>query len=382
MSLVLATSGRSLADEPKEPETTGPSAPSSAPAAAPAETDSPQESKRACGEPGFVLFPIVFYSDETLLGGGLTTVLFKRNCDEDPTRAKDDSATAVLIYTMRNQFVGVLTGDAYFARAFFHLNPTLVFTRYPNNFYGFGNDTPLSVEEKYTPLHLSADVAFSVNPFEKIYLGLVTHVGYYDLLDFASDGLVADYNEKAPPQGLISGLGLRLVRDTRDDALYPTDGSWVSARAVFHHDAIGSDYDFTEVELDLRTYFPFALDSVWAFQFYGQLTTGAPPLDSVPRLGGDNLMRGYDQGRFRDNLYTVLQAEWRVPIIWRIGMTVFAAVGNVYDGLAAVRLDQIKPTGGVGLRMLLSKKRNINLRVDFGFSEEGFKFYLNILEAF
>jgi outer membrane protein assembly factor BamA len=152
--------------------------------------------------------------------------------------------------------------------------------------------------------------------------------------------------------------------------------------ALFYRDSFGGQLNFDEFELDARAYVPFVLHSVLALQFYGVAVAGQPPFHYLPQIGGQYLLRGLELGRYRDRVYTAVQAEWRVPLFWRIGAVAFVGIGNVYPGLAEVRLDDFKATGGLGLRVALKKKERVQFRFDVGFAENGPKFYLNLLEAF
>jgi hypothetical protein len=58
------------------------------------------------------------------------------------------------------------------------------------------------------------------------------------------------------------------------------------------------------------------------------------------------------------------QAEWRVPLFWRLGATVFGAVGNVYPDLAHVDGDNLKAAGGPGLRLNVGRRNPVNIRLD------------------
>lgn len=77
-------------------------------------------------------------------------------------------------------------------------------------------------------------------------------------------------------------------------------------------------------------------------------------------------MRGFYDGRFRSKNQVVLQAEYRVPIAWRIGAVGFAGIGNVGDRVHNLNFQELKYSYGGGLRVALNRKERLNLRVDYG----------------
>jgi outer membrane translocation and assembly module TamA len=93
-------------------------------------------------------------------------------------------------------------------------------------------------------------------------------------------------------------------------------------------------------------------------------------------------MRGYYAGRFRDKNLLVFQAEYRLPLVWRLGLVGFAGLGNVAGKFSQLNLDSLKPSYGVGLRFLFDKKEKIRIRMDIGFGKGTSGFYFSIFEAF
>lgn len=62
-----------------------------------------------------------------------------------------------------------------------------------------------------------------------------------------------------------------------------------------------------------------------ATRAWTSVAIGDPPFQELPRIGGDKLMRGYYEGRWRDYCATALQSELRIPLVWRLGVTLFGA---------------------------------------------------------
>ena len=66
----------------------------------------------------------------------------------------------------------------------------------------------------------------------------------------------------------------------------------------------------------------------------------------------------------------------------RLGMVAFLGAGDVYRNVGDFKLGNLRPNFGVGLRFLLDKTENLNIRLDWGFGDSSNNVYLNIAEAF
>jgi outer membrane translocation and assembly module TamA len=123
---------------------------------------------------------------------------------------------------------------------------------------------------------------------------------------------------------------------------------------------------------------------VLALRALGNGIGGDPPFDILPQLGGDALLRGYYQGRFRDRDLLAFQAEYRAPVWWKLGAVAFASAGQVAPDLGGLRVDAFHPAAGFGFRFLIQEAEGVRIRADFawGFDVESSGFYINIGEAF
>lgn len=106
------------------------------------------------------------------------------------------------------------------------------------------------------------------------------------------------------------------------------------------------------------------------------------PFHRMPMLGGDNLMRGYFFGRFRDRAMFLAQSEYRQRINRLLGFTVFGSIGDVASKITSLDLIETKYAYGAGLRIALNAKERLNLRIDYGRGISGGLFYFTVGEAF
>jgi outer membrane translocation and assembly module TamA len=99
-------------------------------------------------------------------------------------------------------------------------------------------------------------------------------------------------------------------------------------------------------------------------------------------LGGDAIMRGYYNGRYRDNQQMSIQGEYRRQLLPWLGVTAFSAFGDVASDFNSFDLGDFKWAAGGGLRFMVNRSDRINIRIDYGIGENTSGFYFAFAEAF
>jgi outer membrane protein assembly factor BamA len=133
---------------------------------------------------------------------------------------------------------------------------------------------------------------------------------------------------------------------------------------------------------DLRQYFPIRPEHTFAANVYMAVQDGEAPFYQLPQLGGAELLRGYFEGRYRDKTLMLAQAEYRFPIVWRFGGAAFGGVGNVSPTFREFGSTFPKWSVGAGLRLMLNRDEQLNLRADLGLGRDTQGFYVGIGEVF
>jgi outer membrane protein assembly factor BamA len=101
------------------------------------------------------------------------------------------------------------------------------------------------------------------------------------------------------------------------------------------------------------------------------------------RLGGFEMMRGYQDNKYRDRNYLAAQLEYRFPVYWRFGGVAFASAGEVAGGLGDFSLEHTRFAFGLGLRGVVEMEEHIPFRLDVAFdSSMNPNVYFGLLEAF
>ncbi|NIN12402.1 MAG: BamA/TamA family outer membrane protein [Gemmatimonadales bacterium] len=352
--------------------------------------DADQARSDTVATPGSTLvpLPVLFYQPETEFGfGGLVSYYFWLT---DPPaigsgeRFQPSSLSVIAIYTTRKQIITALAGELWLGDGRWRVLGDLGVTKFPTKFWGVGNDTPEEAEEDYTPLSFNSLVEVQRGIGSGLFLGGTLQIGYRELREVEQDGLLASGTIPGSDDGSVVGLGLLVSWDTRDNTVYPRSGWYNQVRAALYDGFFGSDYDFGRYVVDLRAYGAPLESHVVALRGLGVASSGTPPFDLMPELGGDRLLRGYFQGRYLDRQLLALQGEYRLPVWWRIGAVGFAAVGQVADRWGDFAFDGFHASVGGGIRFLISPEEGLNLRADYGwgFDVSSGGFYLSIGEAF
>jgi outer membrane protein assembly factor BamA len=329
-----------------------------------------------------LVLPIIARSIETGWSFGMASAsTFHLNSHDTTTRTSNVQALA--LYTTRQQLILAINGSIYFPGERFILNQQLSYSSFPDDFWGLGKSAPDSSEESYKfkqyYIYLHPQRLIGHN----LFLGVVYEYQRVFNVEYAAGKLFDQENIVGRYGYHVSGLGLSITHDTRNNAFSPDKGSLLQFYFDHFMPLLGSDYQYTNFVFDLRRFIRVHEDQVLALQGYASLNAGEVPLRSLAYLGGANSMRGYYAGRFRDKNMAVVQAEYRVPLFWRFGAVAFGDVGNVGPTLSELNFQDLKYSYGGGLRLALNKNEKLNLRLDYGLAKGSSQgFYLQLGEAF
>ncbi len=326
----------------------------------------------------FIPLPIVYYTPETHVGYGvLGACLFQAGAN-----ARTSNIDFAAIYTQNHQLVLDPTLTIFTRNERYLIKANLLYTQFPEFYYGIGNDTrPINRELiAYSSFRTYAKVLRQVKP--GWFVGVQQQF-------FSTFNVRRSSTTPHPVNTLVgelgsrtNGLGLSSIVDTRDNIYSATRGWYAEVSGLAYRPLFGSQYTFTNYLLDLRHYQSLTPKTVVAWQVFLNLNTGTVPFKQAATLGGSMLMRGYYNGRYRDNHALILQAELRQRLVGRLGGAVFVATGDVAHQLSEFSVGDLKLTGGAGLRWLLSRQEHVNLRVDVAFGRHTQGLYFNISEAF
>ncbi len=328
-----------------------------------------------------MMLPILYYTPETRIAGGAGGIFYWRTL-EDRLKNRPSTIFMDLVYTLKNQIIFEIIPDLYLKDGRFHLVGYMGLKKYVEKFYGIGSHTTDDMEEDFN--YRSMKLRFSLrNKFRASFYGGVQFDFETSKITEVEPGGILDSEDILGSGGsTVSGLGIVLLQDNRNNIFCPTGGTLFQMQAsVFSH-AFGSGCNFQKIIFDFRQYVPLFSKHVLAFQQNVHLTSGDVPFQWMSTLGGPMVLRGYIQGRFRDKHSVSLQMEYRFPLLWRLSAVGFVGYGDVADKLDRFRLIDFKVAGGFGIRFQVNRESGTNVRLDFGFAKGSFGVYAMINEAF
>jgi outer membrane protein assembly factor BamA len=183
----------------------------------------------------------------------------------------------------------------------------------------------------------------------------------------------------------LFALGLQGEYDTRDDDYWPTHGSLAMLKGWFFTDALGGSRQFQRVMAAWSWYTRLRGERLLlATNVNMAAASDDAPSYLLPSVGAGRFgLRGYTQGRYRDQVVTTAQGELRWHSAGRFGAVGFFGFGQVApDRRRAGRC--VAPTGGrLGLRYKLTRNFPMHMRFDYAWRREGGNlFYFSVAEAF
>jgi outer membrane protein assembly factor BamA len=332
---------------------------------------------------GIVPVPVPFYGPETGWGLAATVITY---WNADRSVARPDTLSLVAIYTQEKQSLFAVDTDLYFLGDTLLLETGFGYSDWKNTFYGIGGESPAGwdseYEEDYTSDSIRGHVGAAVKIVDNLYAGARWYYSDTTIKIDDPTGWMAASSMIGGEGGIVSGPGAILKYDSRNEAFYPTEGFFIEAEYSVFSDSTGSSFSFDSLQTDLRSYFSIRQNHILAMQVKYDYTSGDTPFYRLPSLADREMMRGIEAGKYIDNLRYAAQAEYRFPVWNRFGGVVFAGAGHVFSTHHDM-FDETTFAGGFGIRYLLEKNRKINMRLDFGFDQDGeIKFYFNLRESF
>jgi hypothetical protein len=313
--------------------------------------------------------PYVSYSPQTKLQFGVAGgYQFKwPGMRRDPL-TRPSYLAANFAYTTKGQWVTFLGTSLFTPGSSWWLSAGFSAGYFPVFYYGLGPHTSV------------ADTNLMQNRFLRVEIKPLRRVGrelflgpYYRLAStFDVDWQFPSRISSRLPGGsggVTSGVGITALVEGRNSSTTPTSGHFLQVDYLVQSGRIGSDFAYSYLALDARTYIPVRGGrDVIALAAYGQFNGPGVPIQVMAFLGNEtsqSVMRGVYLGRFRDRHEVVAQADYRGHLKGRFGYVLFGATGNVFGGPGNGLFDDPKFTYGAGLRFDVNPADPLNIRVDY-----------------
>jgi outer membrane protein assembly factor BamA len=332
----------------------------------------------------FTAYPFLAYSGETKLMGGAFS--FFRYQLKEPILNQGGESISLLnnvLYSQKNQFLLVLLPQ--YRSEDWDISATAILQDWPSTFYGTGNATLSSDEESYTTRLYAVESKLNRDLGRNLNASVRLSQGWHKVRKELVGGNLEHSGLAGLDPSFYSGAGYSIAYDSTDRSYYPTAGIKIELLQLFFTDVLGSDFNYTQSQYDLRTYFPLGDKSVFALQSDLVSNKGSIPFFNYAELG--SRLRAYDSKRFIDKVRIAQRAEHRVfpfegGFSRRLGFVLFAETGQVAPALKDIRLKDWHYSVGGGLRFSILPDEKLNLRMDLGFGDDSVNFIVNAREVF
>ena len=346
----------------------------------------------------FMALPYPSYSPETSWQFGITGVWYFHTSKENQ---QFSDLNFDMGYTLNRQWYINANSRIYFnTQTRWFLDTYLSAKHYPDLFFGTTNniDSVYNPAIKYTSnfIDLKAKPSFYIT--NHWLAGATLHIRYENstlLIPHSSFLIQNGFGEN-----LFLGIGGAISYDTRSNNYYPLHGLFFKTTITYYQQIpFGSQQSTVNgqqncgsfltpnssslILIDLRQYIPLYKELILAWNFRSEWAVGNNvPFQLLPTIGGQDLVRGIRQNKFKDNTLFALQAELRIPI-WRfLKAAVFGSVGDVYN-YNNWQWATPKIGYGAGLRACIHQaKTNIRFDVARQNYSNDWSFYFTVKEAF
>lgn len=330
------------------------------------------------------LLPLIIRSPETGWAIGLSGSVSFKTTPKNDTLTRTSNIQAFGIYTERKQNVEALDATIYFAKNEYVLHFHTSHSFFPDKYWGLGPNT-IDYYENYRFEQFHFVPHFKKQIAKKTYVGLLYEFQIMFNMNYAENGMFDNEITYGKDGYHVSGLGGSISYDSRNSGFWPTKGVYLQILSTYFNTYLGSQFNDLKTLIDLRYFKKVFKDHVIAVQLYSYSNSGEAAFRELAMIGGAGNLRGFYQGRYRDNSMITAIAEYRMPIHGLFSACFFGGVGNVYYGIKDVWkiTKDLKYSYGGGLRIAILKKEKLNLRLDYGYRDNlNNGFYFTLSECF
>lgn len=264
---------------------------------------------------------------------------------------------------------------------------------YPSlDYYGPGPDSEKTGRSDYRLEDTAIDTTLAFKPVRALKIGGSAGYLFVNTGPGAGGGIISADRQYSPAfthgidaQANAFRYGAFAQIDYRDNPGGPRSGGSYTAQYNIYKDQDLNRFGFSRLTVDLQQYFPFfnkrrviALRARTNHSFVADGQAVPFYLQSV--LGGNNDLRGYRPFRFYGDNSLLMNAEWRWEVFSGMDMAVFADAGKVFQHHNQFDFHNLESAVGVGMRF--NARNNTFIRLDAGFSHEGYQVWFSFGDAF
>lgn len=322
------------------------------------------------------------YTREAGFGiGGMLTGLYR--IDRSDSISEPSDIFASLNVSLNGFFVLTIKGNTLLPDHRSRLSYKMELYRKRLNFWGITSaECATNPESKYDRRQIDFHVEYVYRFGSHFYGGAQLRANYTDARHIADPAYLMGERH----QYYVTGAGLLLEFDTRDNLLNPTKGCHVAYKPMMYPRFLGNaPAPFVSHTFTANAYLRLWRGSILAFDLYSCISTSNTPWTMRQMLASDGIrMRGYYMGSYIDNDQISMQAELRQHIYKRFGVVAWAGGATVFSSIKDYKKKGNRPewlpNAGIGLRFEF--KHNVNARIDYGFGRHTGGLVFAIGEAF
>lgn len=175
----------------------------------------------------------------------------------------------------------------------------------------------------------------------------------------------------------LAGVLAAITHDTRDNLFTPRSGNFVELSSATLDHSVGSDIDFTRLNLLGMQYLPFA--SNWYLGLRESIThnIGDAPFYLQPFV----YMRGVPAMRYQGETVAQAEAELRWQLWQRFSLVGFGGIGAAEDQIRSFSRQREVSAGGIGMRYELARKYGVHAGFDVAWGRDGPAVYVQFGSA-
>ncbi len=349
----------------------------------------------------FFPLPVLGYSQEKGLeiGAAMLYSFYTDNKNPSPF-TRNSSINLIPAVTTEHQFKVDLKANIWTKDNLWHFRGNLRYQNFPLYFFGMG-DTTLQANKSLLN-NIRYRFAFDgERRFGKFFYAGATLSYQHDT--YSSSDLKGIYQTMplvGKDGGYVTFIGLTGIFDNRDNQNFTRRGTWLRLNVAYAPSFLSSQ-ELWKIDAQGVHFVSISRKSTIGFNGqFNSLQGSALPFYLVPEMGNDNMMRGYYQGRYRDQNLLAGQAEYRYLIdpkmrihIWfldvqpKFALAAFAGAGSVFNN-RDFHLSGFKPSYGAGIRYFYDENSRLTVRIDYAVGEKRpgesrqKGLYLSLAEAF
>jgi hypothetical protein len=258
------------------------------------------------------------------------------------------------------------------------------------SYFGSGPDTTRSGRSSFRFEDVAFDTTLGIQPVKYVRIGssvgtIQVNTGPGKSKQYASADILYPNVPGMQEQSDFYRWGGFFQIDYRDSATGPRSGGNYIARYNDFQDRTLHRYSFRRFEAEANQYISF-YNKRRVFALRGRAVYSYPdrnqavPFYMQAVLGGSDDLRGFRPYRFYDDNLLLMNAEYRWEVFSGLDMAVFADAGKVASRRSDINFKDLESTVGFGLRF--NVRNSTFMRIDTGFSHEGFQIWFKFSDVF